>query len=508
MSVARALRAAALASIVALASLAVPAPVARAHGRYPEIGLISFHPRNPDVVAMRGTFGLLLSQDGGGTFRWICHTVIGARQTEDPSLVVGGDGSLVVGFFDGLARGSPDGCDWGFPSPSLTNVVVIDVARHPTDPDTIYALTSSGGMENGLYRSTDDGATWTAVAPAIDPILFETMRIAPSDPDRIYLTGAYPPMASEPPDGGTGDGGPPTPRRVYTYRSSDGGETWESFELMEFGQMGDRNGYLLGVDPLDSNRLFMYVRNEEDDRVYESTDGGESYAQRLTMRRVDGFAWSDDGSTVWIGGKNELVDGVPALTGLRRSTDGGHVFTTLHDDVSVGCLATHGDELWICADNFRDGFALARSTDRGQTIRAVLRVPRDPRARVVQRRHRHGGHLHARGRGPRIRPRAPVRRRPSLTRRIGTDAVVARRRNRRRGRDGRRDGRGRARDGRRWRVRVSRDGRLAFRRRSGARPPRHLASAPAVSLLTAPRVASILMPRPADRLRSARRRRG
>jgi MYXO-CTERM domain-containing protein len=332
-----------------LALTSVVTPSAEAHGRFPELGRISFHPTNDDIYLVRGTFGLVLTRDGGATFRWICPTVFSGRWTEDPAITIAEDGSFVVGIFDGLSRSPDDGCSWTMPSADLTEEVVIDVTR-TADATRLFALQSSGGVDNGLWSSTDSGATWAATNPAIDPILFETIEVAPSDPMKVYLTGAYPPSVD-------------MPRRPFVYASADGGVTFDSVAFTDFRD-GDRNVYLLGVDPLDPDRLFILVRATMDDRVYESTDAGQTFDEIFTVPTLDGFAWSDDGMTVWIGSGTN--------TTLYRSTNGGSTFDVLRDDISVSCLGVRGDELFVCADNFADGFALGSSTDDGVTIDPVF----------------------------------------------------------------------------------------------------------------------------------------
>jgi hypothetical protein len=322
----------------------VPA-TAFGHGRFPELGRLAFHPTDDDVFLARGTFGMVATDDGGASFHWICPTVIGARWTEDPAITIASDGAFIVGVFDGLARGIDGGCNWSFPSTDLLDEVVIDVDR-TRDASTLFALASSGGRDNGLWASTDSGATWVATNPAIEPVLFETVRVAPSDPDRIYLTGAYPPSVD-------------MPRRPFVYASDDGGMTFTVVAFTDFRE-GDRNVYLLGVDPTDAERMLIRVRADDSDRVYESTDGGATFTEIFSLASVDGFAWSDDGAKVWLGSK--------VSPSLQMSTDGGRVFTELRSDLSVSCLGARGDELFVCADNFANGFAIGRSTDDGVTI--------------------------------------------------------------------------------------------------------------------------------------------
>jgi MYXO-CTERM domain-containing protein len=337
-------------AVAILLSCSLFARPARAHGRFPQTGLIAFHPTDPSTILVRATFGLLVTHDDGETWRYVCLEALGARATEDPKVLLASDGAIVAAVFDGLSLGTDDGCAWVFPTPALTETVVIDAVRGSDTASSFFALTSNGSGDNGLYRSADDGRSFTATNAAIDPILFETVRVAPSDPMRIYLSGAYPPSATE-------------PRRPFIYRSLDGGATFESFAFTDFGT-GDRNVYLLGVDPRDPARLLAHVRSDATDRVLESTDGGETFSPLLEVNDVDAFAWSDDGNTVYVGGRIE--------TGLYRSDDGGETFANVRSDVSIGCASLRGTELFVCAENYDDGFAIGKSTDMGATFETIL----------------------------------------------------------------------------------------------------------------------------------------
>ncbi|MEM9191076.1 MAG: DUF669 domain-containing protein, partial [Myxococcota bacterium] len=207
--------------LLVVGSLSLP-QVAAAHGRFPATARIAFHPTDSDIIVVQATFGLLRSDDGGGRFEWICPTVIGMRLVEDPPIFLTDDGSIQAPLFDGLSRGTDDGCTWAFPSADLTEQVVIDGVRHPTNPQEAFVVTSNGLDANKVYRSTDNGATWNPTSPDISNILFETIRVAPSDPLRIYLSGAFPPTVN-------------SPRRPFVFRSEDGGANWEefTFELLE-----------------------------------------------------------------------------------------------------------------------------------------------------------------------------------------------------------------------------------------------------------------------------------
>lgn len=342
------------------------ASVAHAHGRPPFLGDIAFHPTDPDVIVVRATWGLVISDDGGETWGWSCAAVTGADPTrEDPPIVVTPSGAVLLGTFSGLARSSSDRCDYERPA-ELDGQFIIDLYARPADPGVIWAVATSGVDADTIWRSDDEGATWSMVGAPIDDILVERVRAAPSDASRVYLSGAIPVMSIRY-DGGVPDGGPTTTERTgWFLRSSDAGETYERVEipLME----GERNVHLLAVDPTDADRVLVRITKRSidptEERVLLTEDGGDSWTTVAMARYVSGAAFSDDGQSAWV--TSRIVDG------LFRSTDAGRTFSQVQR-LSLPCLEVRGDEVWVCVDELADGFALGRSTDAGDTLDEVLR---------------------------------------------------------------------------------------------------------------------------------------
>lgn len=354
--------------------------VLAAHGRFPELLALSFHPTDPEQFLVTTSFGLLLTEDGGDTFDWVCRSALHVSVTENPTFEMMGDDSLVGAIFDGVVRSGDGGCGWSFPDAALQEFVVIHQDRHPTLAASTFVVSSAGGRDNSVFRSDDNGLSFR---PTSDPIevdptgvsvfLFERIRVAPGDADRLYLSGAYPPTRD-------------LPRRTIVHASPDGGATWQRWPF-ELGA-GEHNIFALGVDPTDADRLFMHVLHSRDfpdtpDRVVRSDDGGQTFEDLLSVPDATSFAISADGQTVWVGAKRRSVPSIPGfdagmstvedgLHGLWRSTDGGDTFEHIDAELSVTCLETRGDELWACVDEFRDGYSLGVSTDAGDTFRQVF----------------------------------------------------------------------------------------------------------------------------------------
>lgn len=336
-------------ALLTLSALALPSP-ALAHGRPAFIGAIAFHPTDPDTIVARATFGLVLTEDHGASWRWICAAVTDADATrEDPAILVTPDGSVLVGTFSGLARSTPDRCEFTQVGGDLDNVFVIDLDARRAEPGVVYAVATSGADPDALMRSDDEGRTFAPVGETFDLILLEKVRVAPSDPMRLYLSGAI----------------PGTPRQGFFLRSIDGAESFVPIEIPL--EDGERNVHVLAVDPADPDRVLVRVTRSVVDTMPErlllTENGGDTFTTVMRARQITGAAFSSDGATAWATSRT--------IEGMFRSGDGGRTFGQIFDG-NLPCVAERDGELWFCVDQLRDGYAMGRSDDGGDTIDQVL----------------------------------------------------------------------------------------------------------------------------------------
>ncbi|MGE0791174.1 MAG: MYXO-CTERM sorting domain-containing protein [Sandaracinaceae bacterium] len=351
-----------LVALTALAIVCALPSAASAHGRPPFFGRIERVSGSTDRMIARATFGIVTTDDGGGDWRWICAAGIGYDPTsEDPPVLAQADGSVLVGGFRGLIRSEPDRCAWSRPIAELTNVYVIDIESLPSDPSTVYAVSTDGAGPDYLFVSFDGGGSFVPVSEPVDEVLLERVRVAPSDPMRVYLSGAQPMSASNP------------TRRGFFFRSDDGGQTLTRIEVELVDE--ERNVHLLAVDPTDPDRVLVRMTRREDDvrdeRVLLTEDGGETFTEVLTTRRVSGAVFSSDGARAWLTAALGVRPPDGAMAGLFVSDDGGASFTRRQDG-NLTCVARFDDELWICAYELTDGYSLARSTDGGDSFTTML----------------------------------------------------------------------------------------------------------------------------------------
>jgi MYXO-CTERM domain-containing protein len=319
---------------------------ARGNGRFPAANYFVAGPsgRN-DVLALRTTFGLVLSRDGGRSWGWVCEEAYSAVGASDPSLSIGPDGSLVIATFVGLSGSDGAYCRWARPAGAPARGYA-DVTN-TFDGRTMVALAGPNGSD-ALVLSADGGRTWTAGADLPSGYFSETADIAPNDPMRVYVTGYA-------------RGGLPV-----LLRSDDGGRSVRETTRGFFDAQGI---YLAGVDPRRPDVLYVRAAQGLGTMLLKSEDGGMSLRMiAQTRAEMVGFALSDDGDTVWIASTDRAE-------GIQRSVRGGP-WTRVGGDVGVKCLRYHAGLLFVCADEVTDGYALGCSADDGDHIEPLLSLRR------------------------------------------------------------------------------------------------------------------------------------
>lgn len=138
--------------------------------------------------------GLYRSRNGDGTW-----TSLGGKIDPPPRVFAiltdpWRPGQVTIGTDDGVWRSDDTGDSWrrlGAPRPELA---VWSLARHPRDPNTIFA----GYEPCAVYRSTDDGSTWQNLPigvtfPAVSdhpeiPKRVISIALDPANPDEIYAS--------------------------------------------------------------------------------------------------------------------------------------------------------------------------------------------------------------------------------------------------------------------------------------------------------------------------------
>jgi len=359
----------ALASAAAAALACAPREAA-ANGRMPGASQLLFSPTDPNLVILRVTFGILVSQDAGATWSWMCEAAVPNIPKEyDPMLGLTANGSLVATVLVSLDRTPDLGCTWTPLACPIPQLSFVDVAVRPNAPHSVIALgatpstrfgTDAGitcpgtGIDAGadagsvyanqVLESTDDGANWSLLGTSIDPrALVTTVDAAASDPDRLYVS-AFRDDVNE--EGGL-------TRFASIYVSLDRGQHWTERRVPL--DPAERAVYIAAIDPTNADRLYVRTAGGPayGSRLLVSDDAAASFQSVLTLNAAMlGFALSQDGLKVYAGSMKD---------GLYAASRASLTFAKT-SSISVACLATHGDEVWACS-NEQSGFLVGVSKD-------------------------------------------------------------------------------------------------------------------------------------------------
>lgn len=344
----RFLGAAALAALFALSA-------AQANGRFPAAGQLVIHPTEPSTLLVRATYGMILSQDAGQTWDWICEEAVGYSGTLDPPVAISHDGTVVAAIFDGLASAPDDHC--GFSLQPGVQRYMVDVSIDRSVDNRVIAISSDGvgdnGFENIVWESPDGGRTLTQVAAIPgNELLTLTLDAAPSNNQRLYVSALAKKEAAD----GEYEG--------LILRSTDGGLTSERILLP--GTSLNRAPFIGAIDPKNEDILYLRL-DGEGSPLLRSTDGGTTFSTifeepNLALR---GFALSPDGKRIAVGGDGPAAGvWIASVDDLKFEKRAG---------LAVQCLTWGQAGLYACASEVFDGFSIGLSEDDGKTFTPVFR---------------------------------------------------------------------------------------------------------------------------------------
>ncbi|MDP2059576.1 MAG: glycosyl hydrolase, partial [Flavobacteriaceae bacterium] len=291
--------------------------------------------------------GVWKTQDGGITWTNISDGYFGGSigavsvAPSDHNVIYVGGGEVTVrgnvSSGSGMWKSEDAGKTWK--QIGLTNSRHVPRIRiHPSDSDIVYAAVLGDiykpSSDRGVYKSTDGGNTWRKVLFTNDDAGAVDLIIDPNNPRILYASTWN--MRRTPYS--LSSGGPGS----ALWKSTDSGETWveisknKGFPTDMLGIMG------VTVSPLNSERIWALVENKEKGGVYRSEDGGKTWENINSDRKLRQRAWyytriyadTQDANTVYV----VNVD-------YHKSTDGGKTFEDYE--------APHGDhhDLWIAPED-------------------------------------------------------------------------------------------------------------------------------------------------------------
>lgn len=335
--------------VLSLLSALCIASSAGANGRYPKADQLQVAPDQPEFLAVRTTFGLLVSHDSGRNWDWICEAAIGYSGVQDPTLGMMENGTIIASLAEGIARTADQGCSWAFSSAPLGGSPVIDLTVRKNAPSQALALVWDAqqlGYSSRILASDDNGRSFSPYGNPIDPtVLVTTLDVAASNPHRVYASGTRSVNGV---------------RSALLFTSNDDGQHWTEYPL-PFDPKLEQGVYIAAVDPEDAETLYLRTSSATVSRLLVSHDGGQRVSV-IHSGSLLSFALSPDGKQLYFGGEDGLYSGLASEERFERRAN-----------VRVLCLAATSDTVYACSDE-HSGFTVGASRDGGSTFEPLLHL--------------------------------------------------------------------------------------------------------------------------------------
>ena len=252
--------------------------------------------------------------------------------------------------------------------PALTSGRIIDLAIHPSAPNTWYAAVASGGV----WKTTNAGTSWAPIFEGQGSFSIGCITIDPHDPLTVWV----------------GSGENNSQRSVSygdgVYKSTDGGKSWNNVGLKSSEHIGK-----IVVDPRNSDVVYVAAQGPlwapgGDRGLYKTTDGGKTWKAVLTISENTGVtdvvmdprnpdvlyaAAYQRRRHVWT-----LIDGGPEA-GIHKSRDGGATWTKLSNGlpreemgrIGLAIAPTNPDTVYAVIEAARDAGGFYRTRDGGSS---------------------------------------------------------------------------------------------------------------------------------------------
>jgi hypothetical protein len=334
---------------VALACLLALPALALANGRPAGTSTITFRQGDERFVAAGVTFGLVVSNDNGTSWQWICEDAIGYGGDFDPDFAYAPTGALFATTRNATVA-TRDGCTFGPTALGETLVSAITLG-----PDGALYLASAAPAtstqpsgDTRIHKSLDDGQTFLPdpAEPGRAGDWWTSIEVSPADARRVYLAG-YRLSANG--------------RELLLFRSEDGGASFTAMATTGLTATANSTPHIAGISKTDPETVYLRVTyqqlNSTSDGLYRTTDGGVQWQLMLEQPDELAFVARANGDLVAAG----------RLTGafVSLAPSNGATWTRIGGAPEISCLveSARGD-VWACTQNFgTDDAGIMKSTD-------------------------------------------------------------------------------------------------------------------------------------------------
>jgi PKD repeat protein/photosystem II stability/assembly factor-like uncharacterized protein len=239
------------------------------------------------------------------------------------------------------------------------------VAFHPTDNNTFWVGTPSGG----LWKTTDGGGTWTVLTDG-NKVLGVSDIAIPSD----YATSNTIYIATGDKDGGSvwslGGGSSADNNSVGVLKSTDGGATWNTTGLSYLASQGKLIGRLL-IHPTNTNTLLAGTN----EGIYKTTDGGTNWTSEYTGTYIIDMEFkAGDPSVIYASNKDYW-----GVARIIKSADTGGTWSTIKSfadtdyRVEIAVTAHDANYMYAIVANRNSGLTgIYKSTDGGSAFTQLV----------------------------------------------------------------------------------------------------------------------------------------
>jgi cysteine-rich repeat protein len=238
------------------------------------------------------------------------------------------DNVLYVGTTGGIFKSTDKGLTWVSASSGLVGTTVTGIEIVPSDPNTIYAGTSTGG----IHVSTNAGSSWSQINNGLPTMSVNAVGVRTDLPSTLYAgMNTFGIERSLDAGGSWAASGVMgttrqfsvdllNPATVYAattagvFKSVNGGESWSSAG----GGLPSSSIFDVAADTTSSGVVYCGPLSN---RVYKSANGGQSWALAATGLPVGSTAVALY-VTIPIGTGSAIYAGTDS-NGVYRSIDGG-----------------------------------------------------------------------------------------------------------------------------------------------------------------------------------------